>query len=227
MSKVEPITPLYVNKILATNKLTDAQKLQFIKENAAAIKSFSGEEINMTELKEILKSRPLVRFRPIKNSFTKQGDKILLAKSLNIEPKEVNKYIENLTTTGLNTDTPVESIEKVKSYVYRHGTKGQVVKFLEYELSDEKFVLERLYKTLQANSGGLYDYYERPIHRMTNNNLSQLYNVIDKSLRNAEKKGAINKDQLSSTSEWALVRIYEIQNNSKLIRAYNKYKDLV
>lgn len=226
MSKVEPITPLYVNKILATNKLTDAQKLQFIKENAAAIKSFSGEEINMTELKEILKSRPLVRFRPIKNSFTKQGDKILLAKSLNIEPKEVNKYIENLTTTGLNTDTPVESIEKVKSYVYRHGTKGQVVKFLEYELSDEKFVLERLYKTLQANSGGLYDYYERPIHRMTNNNLSQLYNVIDKSLRNAEKKGAINKDQLSSTSEWALVRIYEIQNNSKLIRAYNKYKDL-
>lgn len=226
MSKVEPITPLYVNKILATNKLTDAQKLQFIKENAAAIKSFSGEEINMTELKEILKSRPLVRFRPIKNSFTKQGDKILLAKSLNIEPKEVNKYIENLTTTGLNTDSPVESIEKVKSYVYRHGTKGQVVKFLEYELSDEKFVLERLYKTLQANSGGLYDYYERPIHRMTNNNLSQLYNVIDKSLRNAEKKGAINKDQLSSTSEWALVRIYEIQNNSKLIRAYNKYKDL-
>lgn len=227
MSKVEPITPLYVNKILATNKLTDAQKLQFIKENAAAIKSFSGEEINMTELKEILKSRPLVRFRPIKNSFTKQGDKILLAKSLNIEPKEVNKYIENLTTTGLNTDTPVESIEKVKSYVYRHGTKGQVVKFLEYELSDEKFVLERLYKTLQANSGGLYDYYERPIHRMTNNNLSQLYNVIDKSLRNAEKKGAINKDQLTSTSEWALVKIYEIQNNSKLIRAYNKYKDLV
>lgn len=226
MVKVEPITPLYVNKILASNKLTDAQKYQFIKENSAAIKSFSGEEINMTELKEIMKSRPLVRFRPIKNSFTKQGDKILLAKSLNIEPKEVNSYIANLTTSGLNTNTPVESIEKVKSYVYRHGTKGQVLKFLEYELSDVKFILERLYKTLQANSGGLYDYYERPIHRMSNNNLAQLYNVIDKSLRNAEKKGAINKDQLSSTSEWALVKIYEIQNNSKLIRAYNKYKDL-
>lgn len=226
MAKVEPITPLYVNKVLASNKLTDEQKYQFIKENASAIKSFSGEEINMTELKEIMKSRPLVRFRPIKNSFTKQGDKILLAKSLNIEPKEVNSYIDNLTTSGLNTDTPVESIEKVKSYVYRHGTKGQVLKFLEYELSDAKFILERLYKTLQANSGGLYDYYERPIHRMTNNNLAQLYNVIDKSLKNAEKKGAINKDQLSSTSEWALVKIYEIQNNSKLIRAYNKYKDL-
>ena len=226
MAKVEPITPLYVNKVLASNKLTDEQKYQFIKENASAIKSFSGEEINMTELKEIMKSRPLVRFRPIKNSFTKQGDKILLAKSLNIEPKEVNSYIDNLTTSGLNTDTPVESIEKVKSYVYRHGTKGQVLKFLEYELSDVKFILERLYKTLQANSGGLYDYYERPIHRMTNNNLAQLYNVIDKSLKNAEKKGAINKDQLASTSEWALVKIYEIQNNSKLIRAYNKYKDL-
>lgn len=226
MAKVEPITPLYVNKILASNQLTDAQKYQFIKENSATIKSFSKEEINMTELKEIMKSRPLVRFRPVKNSFTKQGDKILLAKSLNIEPKEVNSYIDNLTKTGLNTDTPVESIEKVKSYVYRHGTKGQVLKFLEYELSDSKFILERLYKTLQANSGGLYDYYERPIHRMSNNNLAQLYNVIDKSLRNAEKKGAINKDQLSSTSEWALVRIYEIQNNSKLIRAYHKYRDI-
>lgn len=226
MAKVEPITPIYVNRILASNKLTDAQKYQFIKENSSVIKSFSAEEINITELKEIMKSRPLVRFRPIKNSFTKQGDKVLLAKSLNIEPKEVNQYIKNLVNTGF-TDTPVENIEKVKSYVYRHGTKGQVVKFLEYELSDTKFVLERLYKTLQANSGGLYDYYERPIHRMTNNNLAQLYNVIDKSLRNAEKNGAINKDQLNSTSEWALIKIYEIQNNSKLIRAYHKYQDIV
>lgn len=227
MAKVEAITPLYVNRVLASNKITNAQKLEFIKKNSAIIKSFSVEEINIDELKEIMKSRPLIRFRPLKNSFTKQGDKILLAKSLNIEPKEVNQYIKNLVNTGLNTDTPVESIEKVKSYVYRHGTKGQVVKFLEYELSDTKFVLERLYKTLEANSGGLYDYYERPIHRMSNNNLAQLYNVIDKSLRNAEKDGAINKDQLNSTSEWALIKIYEIQNNSKLIRAYHKYQDMV
>ncbi len=227
MATVEPITPVYINKVLGNNKITNEQKIQFIKKNESIIKSFSAEEINITELKEIMKSRPLIRFRPLKNSFTKQGDKIILAKSLNIKPKDVNEYIRNLVKTGLNENTPPENIEKVKSYVFRHGTKGQVIKFLEYELSDTKFVLERLYKTLQANSGGLYDYYERPIHRMTNNNLSQLYNVIDKSLRNAEKDGAINKDQLNSTSEWALVKIYEIQNNSKLIRAYHKYQDLV
>lgn len=227
MAKVEPITPVYINKVLASNKITNEQKIMFIKENAPIIKSFSAEEINVDELKEIMKSRPLIRFRPLKNSFTKQGDKVLLAKSLNIEPNEVNGYIRNLVKTGLNKNTDTENIEKIKSYVYRHGTKGQVIKFLEYELSDTKFVLERLYKTLQANSGGLYDYYERPIHRMSNRNLAQLYNVIDKSLKNAEKDGAINKDQLTSTSEWALIKIYEIQNNSKLIRAYHKYQDLV
>ena len=222
--KVQSITPAYFNKILETNQLTNTQKLQFIKENLATIKSFSKDEINVEELKEILKSRPLVRFRPLKNSFTKQGDKILLAKSLNIDVKNVNKHINTIIENGFNSSK--DSVDKIKTYVYRHGTKSQVLKLLEYELSDAKTVLTNLYRTLDENSGGLYGYYERPIHRMSNNNLKQLYSVIDKSLKNAEKEGVIDKATLNSTSEWALVRIYQIQNNSKLIRAYHKYNDL-
>lgn len=225
---VQPITPLYVNGILATNKLTNEQKFQFIKENMATIKSFNKEEIDVQDLKEILKSRPLIRFRPLKNSFTKQGDKILLAKSLNLKPKEVNGYINTLVSEGIGTNSNIsnDNIEKVKSYVFRHGTKKQVLKFLEHELSDTKNVLTNLYKTMEENAGGLFDYYQRPIHRMSNNNLAQLYQVIEKALKTAEKSGDIDKQALKYNSEWALVKIYQIQNNSKLIRAYHKYENL-
>ena len=225
---IQPITPLYVNKVLATNKLTNEQKFQFLKENMAVIKSFNREEINMHELKEILKSRPLIRFRPLKNSFTKQGDKKLLSKALGIEPSQVDGYINSMVKNGIGTDIniPVQNVEKVKSYVFRHGTKSQVIKFLEYELSDTKNVLTKLYKTMEENSGGLYDYYQRPIHRMSNNNLRQVYAVIENALKTSEKAGDIDKEALKFNSEWALVKVYEIQNNSKIIRAYNKYQEL-
>lgn len=225
---VQPITPLYVNKILATNKLTNEQKFQFIKENMAIIKSFNKEEIDVHDLKEILKSRPLVRFRPLKNSFTKQGDKIILAKSLNLKPKEINGYINSMIIQGIENNSSIsnDNIEKVKSYVFRHGTKKQVLKFLEHELSDTKNILTNLYKTMEENAGGLFDYYQRPIHRMSNNNLKEVYQVIEKSLKNAELSGTIDKQTLKYNSEWALVKIYQIQNNSKLIRAYHKYESL-
>lgn len=97
---------------------------------------------------------------------------------------------------------------------------------MEYELSDVKFVLERLYRTFDSNSGGVFGYFLRPIHRMDNNTLSRIYNVVDKSLRNSLNAGYIDQTKFNSTAEWALVKIHEIQNNSKVLRAYDLYKDL-
>ena len=97
---------------------------------------------------------------------------------------------------------------------------------MEYELSDAKTTLQKLYKTLEDNSGGLADYFSRPIHRMDNITLGKLYNTIDKSLKNSANAGYIKHEELNSHAEWALVRIYQIQNNSKLIKALEAYNSL-
>ena len=226
--KVQPITAINIQRVLSSTKLTDAQKAQFLKENAVAIKEVAKTEITKVEFAQMMKERPLIRFRPFKNSFTKRGDRILLAKSLGIEQDELDNYIDKIISEGLDARHLIskENVEKVKTYIYRHGKKGDVVKFLDYELSDARFTVKKLYKTLEDNSGGMADYFSRPIHRMDNRTLVNLYGVIDKRLRMSKEAGFLTEDECNATAQWALVRIYEIQNNSKLIRAYKLYKDL-
>lgn len=229
INSIKPISFNEIQKILSSEKLTDAQKAEFIKKNSKEIKNTFKEEISKTEFLQLMQNRPLIKFRPLKNSFTKKGDKILLAKSLNIKENEINNYIYSIINTNFDIKENItkNNIEKVKTYIYRHGNKSQVIAFLEYELSDVKTTLEKLYKTMQDNSGGLCDYFSRPIHRMDNKTLAKLYNVIDKSLKKSVNEGNLTKEQYNSTAQWALVRIYQIQNNSKLIRACECYKDLV
>lgn len=228
INSIEPLSALKIHQIIASPELTNKQKVEFIKKFSNEIKSVMQTEITKPEFIEMMKHRPLIRFRPLKNSFTKQGDKILLAKSLGIQESEIKKYINSIIDTNFMIQQGVSQndIEKVKTYVYRHGTKDEVVAFLGYELSDVKTTLERLYKTLEENSGGLCDYFSRPIHRMDNITMGKLYNTIDKSLRASQKAGYMTEDKLNSTAQWALVKIYEIQNNSRLIRAYNVYEDI-
>lgn len=225
---VNSIDTLKLHRILTSEKLTDKQKAEFIKKNTTAVKNIVKTEITKYEFEELMSERPLIRFRPLKNSFTKKGDTIILAKSLGIAEKDIKKYINSIIENNfeIQDNLKKDNIEKVKTYVFRHGTKAQVVSFLEYELSDAKTTLKKLYKTLEENSGGLCDYFSRPIHRMDNKTLGKLYNTIDKSLRSAEKAGVISKAEMNSTAEWALVKIYQIQNNSKLLRAYEIYNTL-
>ena len=229
INSIKPISFNEIQKILSSEKLTDAQKAEFIKNNSKEIKNTLKKEISKTEFLQLMQNRPLIKFRPLKNSFTKKGDKILLAKSLNIKENEINNYIYSIINTNFDIKENItkNNIEKVKTYIYRHGNKSQVIAFFEYELSDVKTTLEKLYKTMQDNSGGLCDYFSRPIHRMDNKTLAKLYNVIDKSLKKSVNEGNLTKEQYNSTAQWALVRIYQIQNNSKLIRACECYKDLV
>lgn len=228
MDRIQPINSidtLEVYKILTSNKLTDAQKAQFIKKNSVAIKMLTKTDITQSEFKELMSHRPLIRFRPLKNSFTKQGDDVMFAKSVGITKKEIRKYINSIIDNNFENQHP-ENIEKAKAYVYRHGTKSQVISFLEYELSDVKTTLQKLYKTLEYNSGGLADYFSRPIHRMDNITLGKLYNTIDKSLKNSTNAGYIKHEDLNTHAQWALIKIYEIQNNSRLLKACEIYKDL-
>lgn len=221
-----------IQKVLTSANITDSQKVQFIKNNHAEIQSIISTKITSSEFAGIMKTRPLIRFRPLKNSFTKRGDKKLLAMTLEIEPTEVNNYIEDMNKKlelCNKTDTITVSksdVEAVKTYVYRHGKKEQVLTFLDYELGHAKDILTLLYKTFQYETGGVADYFYRPIHRLDNKTMINLYNVVDKNLTKARQNGDITEAHRTDTAKWALVQIYRIQNNQKLRNAVKLYQEL-
>lgn len=239
MTQIDPVSMIKLSttntldrytiyKILSSSKISTTQKSNFIKKHASLIDELMENEITPKEFKQMMEQRPLIRFRPIKNSLTKHADDIILAKSLNIETKDIRKAINSVIDSNfeIHDRQKRDEIEKMKPYIYRHGTKAQVRAFLEYELSDVKTTLQNLYLTMSDNSGGLADYFSRPIHRMDNKTLENLYLIIDKSIDKSYKAGAISKEEKLAAAQWALIRIYQIQNNSKVIRAYQALQNL-
>lgn len=177
-----------------------------------------------------MENRPLQKFRPLKNSYTKMGDKIILAKALGIEPSQVADHIKNIANSMKDVDNldflSIDNFEMIKSYVYRHGTKDELVAFLDYELTKSKHVVDSLYKNLSYYAGGIADYFIRPIHRMDNKTLVKLYNVIDKHINISRQNGITTDEESKKLAEWTLIQIYKIQNNSKLINAIKTYKTI-
>lgn len=232
IDKISGLDFATVQKVLSSANITDSQKVQFIKNNSAEIHSIMNSKITGAEFAAMMKTRPLIRFRPLKNSFTKRGDKKLLAMTLEIEPADVDDYVNELTQklelcNKMDTITVSKSdVEAVKTYVYRHGKKEQVLTFLDYELGHAKDILTLLYKTLQYETGGVADYFYRPIHRLDNNTMVGLYNVVDKNLTKARQNGKISDAHQIDTAKWALVQIYQIQNNQRLRNAVKLYQKL-
>lgn len=230
ISSILPITLNEVYKVLTSNKISQAQKNEFMRHNKTEIQQALDVKLSGIEFKGLMKNRPLQKFKPVKNSFTKRGDKILLSKTLGIEPSEVDNYIkkaENELTIVDNLNfLPKDKLDAIKTYVYRHGSTDGLAVFLDYELKTSKDILKTLYKTLDYHTEGLADYFIRPIHRMSNNTLIKLYNIIDKNIDNAKNNGSITEEQKNKTARWALIRIYQLQNNSKLINAIKTYKEL-
>lgn len=230
--KVEPVALSLskIHEVLTSSNLTDAQKINFIKNNSSEISSIVKTHISSSEFNIIMQNRPLIKYRPIRNSFTKRGDKIILAKSLNIPTSEVDNYIKQITLQVESADEinsiSKEQTDKIQTYVFRHGTKEQVVTFLDYQLRNARDILTILYTTLKYSTGGVADYFVRPIHRMDNRTLISIYKTVDKNLKTANKNGQISNIQADETAQWALARIYEIQNNQKLRNAVKAYKNL-
>ena len=92
--EVERINFDSLHKVLSSNQFTEVQKTKFMQENKIEIAKVLKSKISSTSYKTLMKNRNLKKFRPLKNSFTKKGDKIILAKALNINPSEVNSYIK-------------------------------------------------------------------------------------------------------------------------------------
>lgn len=219
-----------VRKILTSNDIPMSKKVAFVRENQTAITNVVENELTGLEFKGLMEKRPLPKFRPMKNSFTKRGDKILLAKTLGISVSDVDDFI-NKTKNFIKTMNDLDflsnnQLNAIKTYVYRHGSIDGVVSFLDYELRHSRDVIKTLYSTLEYHTNGVADYFIRPIHRMSNPTMIKLYGVIDKNIETAHLTGAINDEEYNKIARWALVKIYKIQNNSKFINAVKTYKVL-
>jgi len=230
ISSIKIIDLNTIQKVLSSNKISDNQKHEFIRRNKTAIQQALDVKLSGTEFLSLMKYRPLRKFRFIKNSITKRGDKKLLAFALEIEPSDIDDYIESVQKDLADINKlnflPKDKLNAMKTYVYRHGSKDEIVAFLDYELATSNDILKTLYKTLDYHTGGIADYFIRPVHRMTNKTLIKLYNVIDKNLEKAYSNDSITEEQKDKIAKWCLIRIYQIQNNSKFINAVKTYKEL-
>ena len=209
-------------KIMSSPKLDDYQKLEFVRINRNEIKHLMDRKISNPEFFNMMQNRPLIKFRPIKNSYTKWGDKILLSKSLGILPSQVSDYVKNVTNAIADIkqmkNMPIDKLDSIKTYVYRHGSSEQVTIFLDYELKNSKDFLKTLRNTLSYGMGGVAEHYARPVHRLTNKTLINLFNVIHDNLDIAETKGIVTSGQKEQIAHEVLVRLYSIQQDQKIIK---------
>ena len=230
ISSIKSIDLSTIHKVMSSSAISESQKEAFVRKNRSQIHEVLREHLTGSEFKFIMKNRPLRKFRFLKNSITKRGDKALLAMTLGISPAELNDYIEEVEEGLVDADKlsylSKDKIDAIKTYVYRHGSTDNIEAFLDYELKNSKDMLATLYRTLEYHSGGIADYFIRPVHRMTNKTLVKLYNIIDKNITSARDSGSITEEEYDKTARWALVQIYKIQNNSKLINAIKTYKTL-
>lgn len=213
--------------VLTSSEITEKQKTQFIQKNKPQVENIMKIKISSMDYKTLMQKRTLKKFRPIKNSFTKKGDKLILAKALHINPSEVNDYIKK-TAEIINNINDIDflsqdKIEMIKTYVYRHGSKDELVNLLDYELTKTKDITKSLYTTLEYYSGGVADYFIRPIHRMDNKTMIKIFNIINKNIKQKMADGNISEAESEKLAKWALIKIYRIQNNSKLINAIKTY----
>lgn len=230
ISKIENIDFSTFCKLLSSQKISEEKKIHFVRKNKTKILEAMKIHLTTADFQKIIKNRPLQKFRPLKNSFTKAGDKILLAQTLNIQPSEVPAYIKNVKNSmeavkNLNFISQ-ENFDAIKTYVYRHGSKDDLVAFLDMELKKVKDIETFLYQTLSYNAGGVADYFTRPIHAMDNKTLVKLYNIINENINIAHKNGDLSKLESQNIAQWTLIRIYKIQNNSKLLNAIKSFKTL-
>ena len=223
VSKIPSITiDVYsIGHVLASSALTDAQKIQFIRRNSDEIKGIMEIELGSEEFNKIMGNRPLMLFKPIRNSFTKQGDRVLLAITLEIPVNEMDDFLNKATKALPDGDEmklyTKNQLDAMKTYVYRHGSQEQVIKFMDYELSNAANIKNTLRKTLEYSKGGVADYFSRPIHRMKYATLLGLFSVINKNLEMAYNAGNLTEGEVIQISKAALARVYQLRENSKFV----------
>ena len=225
IGSIKPVGPLdlyKVREVMTSSKINETEKIKFLQANHDKIKSLAEQKISGTEYEKMIDVRPLKLQNPLKNIGIKYVDWKLTAHALGVKPSEVKGYMENIvnklaTMEDLKALGISEDVYKtIRTHVYRMGSKKQVIINLDYELHHAENILDSLYHTLDYKSCGVANYFMFPHRRLDNKHLIKIYNVIDKNLKSSSASGRISESEALDTAEWALAKIYEIQNNQHL-----------
>lgn len=238
INRIDAIKPMVtldlcrVREVMTSNRITATEKINFLKENHDVIKSLAEQKISGAEYETMIGVRPLKLQNPLKNIGIKYVDWKLTAEALGIKPSEVKGYMgdivdklvtmEDLKTLGISEDV----YKTIRTHVYRMGSKKQVITNLDYELHHTENILDTLYHTLDYNSCGIANYFMFPHRRLDNNTLIKIYNVIDKNLKSSSAAGRITEANALQASEWALAKIYDIQNNQHFLNLIKLKQEL-
>jgi len=183
------------------------------------------------EYKALIKARPLIKYKPIKNSFAKRVDKGLLAEGLDIPETDVEKYIQGVIDKNFDENYQVElsnckktikqeEINMARAYVYRHGKQEQVLSYFDNELTTSGDALKTMYDTLNDEMTGVASYYYRPCHPLSSDHAKTMYDIVKKHIDKAHKDGKINDEVALRTAEDALDVIIKIQDNPDVRQAF-------
>ena len=142
---------LKVEAINLTTKAKAIQKIEAEKKNIEKKEEIAPQipslKLTRADFSHLMKNRPLIKFRPFKNSFTKKGDKIMLSTGLEIPINEVDDYIEKVIAQEIIrfdeaqeererklNEANQEKLALVEKYIFRHGTKKQISRRSRIEL---------------------------------------------------------------------------------------------
>jgi len=211
-----------IRHIMSSNALTDAQKAKFIVNNQAEIKAVMKTTLSSDEYNIIMNNRHLLIYKPLRNAFTKRGDKVLLAQALGVSPQDIELYLKETTSTLQKTGNldfiNGDKDKCLSTYVFRHGTKEQLLTFFDYQLRNARNIEKTIKDSLNYGNGGIADYFYRPIHRLNDKTMAQLSNVIFTNINNAVEKGLLTESDANELASYALTQMYIIQENNHPIK---------
>jgi hypothetical protein len=62
--------------------------------------------------------------------------------------------------------------------------------------------------------------------QLINKTMLKIYNVVNNHIKSAKENGDFDEVHSEKIAKWALIQIYRIKNNSKLINAIKTYNEL-
>src|SRR5574344_569555 len=117
MSGIEKISQTDVlnaiRKLESTQAVCKVDKQEFTQ----VVNNHATINMSQKEYKTIMQQRPLIKYRPARNSFIKKGDKALLAQGLGIDESNLDDYLKQIEANNFTSDVLVKMKDKKKKKV--------------------------------------------------------------------------------------------------------------
>ena len=183
--KVEKINQLdfdMLMKVMSSTRLTYTDKVNFVQKNRTKITQIMDIKISGADYNTLMQKRGLQKFRPLKNSFTKKGDKI---KRINESVIEIFQKVKFSITNVFYMPSTSTGVEKITKLMVCVDNKNKKMAFVDYDskkckIVDFKDIVN--YKILKDNGVDVetetYNVFDIPFTTTTTTNLCKKLQLV-------------------------------------------------